>query len=162
MVQDVHTELYRQWVWSVRYTVYTELAVIQDAVEMGAKIWPYDRKLKPLLSMWREVGIRKWQLFVGSMIMLKVLRFKKLCCREEASTDSMLGTCLFDLLFLAFVSVQFSHSVLSVSLGPHGLQNSRVPCPSPTPGACSNSCLSSWWYYHRLLYSHTYYDYVFV
>ena len=38
MVQDVHTELYRQWVWSVRYTVYTELAVIQDAVEMGAKI----------------------------------------------------------------------------------------------------------------------------
>ena len=26
-----------------------------------------------------------------------------------------------------------------------GLQNTRLPCPSPTPGACSNSCPSSWW-----------------
>ena len=27
----------------------------------------------------------------------------------------------------------------------HGLQHTRPPCPSPTPRACSNSCLSSWW-----------------
>ena len=31
------------------------------------------------------------------------------------------------------------------TLWPHGLQRSRPPCPSPTPGAYSNSCLSSWW-----------------
>ena len=31
------------------------------------------------------------------------------------------------------------------SLQPHGLQHARFPCPSPTPGACSNSCPSSWW-----------------
>ena len=42
-------------------------------------------------------------------------------------------------------SVQFSHSVMSDSLQPHGLQHTRLPCPSPTPGACSNSCSSSWW-----------------
>ena len=30
------------------------------------------------------------------------------------------------------------------SLQPHGLQHSRLPCPSPTPRACSNSCPSSW------------------
>ena len=42
-------------------------------------------------------------------------------------------------------SVQFSHSVMSDSLQPHGLQHSRLPFPSPTPRACSNSCLSSWW-----------------
>ena len=41
-------------------------------------------------------------------------------------------------------SVQFSHSVVSDSLRPHGLQHARVPCPSPTPRACSNSCPSSW------------------
>jgi len=41
-----------------------------------------------------------------------------------------------------FSSVQFSCSVMSDSLGPHGLQHSRPPCPSPTPGAYSNSCLS--------------------
>ena len=33
------------------------------------------------------------------------------------------------------------------SLWPHGLQYTRLPCPSPTPGACSNSCPSRWWCY---------------
>jgi len=42
-------------------------------------------------------------------------------------------------------SVQFSPSVLSDSLRPHGLQHARLPCPSPAPGACSNSCPSSQW-----------------
>ena len=40
---------------------------------------------------------------------------------------------------------QFSCSVLYDSLQLHGLQHARLPCPSPTPEACSNSCLSSWW-----------------
>ena len=35
--------------------------------------------------------------------------------------------------------VQFSHSFLSDSLWPHGLQHARLPCLSPTPRACSNS-----------------------
>ena len=34
---------------------------------------------------------------------------------------------------------------MSDSLHPHGLQHSRLPCPSPTPRACSNSCPSSLW-----------------
>ena len=46
-----------------------------------------------------------------------------------------------------FSSVQFSHSVVFDSLRPHGLQNARPPCPSPTPGAYSNSCSSHWWYH---------------
>ena len=41
--------------------------------------------------------------------------------------------------------VLFSCSVLSDSLRPHGLQHARPPCPSPTPGACSNSCPLSQW-----------------
>ena len=36
-------------------------------------------------------------------------------------------------------SVPFSFSVVSDSLRPHGLQHSRPPCPSPTPGVYSNS-----------------------
>ena len=44
-------------------------------------------------------------------------------------------------------SVQFSHSVMSDSLQPWGLQHARPPCPSPTPGVYSNSCpLSHWWH----------------
>ena len=42
-------------------------------------------------------------------------------------------------------SVQFIHSVMSNSLGSHGLQHARLPCPSPTPRANSNSCPSSQW-----------------
>ena len=41
--------------------------------------------------------------------------------------------------------VQFSLSVMSNSLWPHELQHARLPCPSPTPRAYSNLCLSSWW-----------------
>ena len=39
--------------------------------------------------------------------------------------------------------VQFSHSVVSDSLRPHGLQHAWPPCPPPTPGIYSNSCPSS-------------------
>ena len=42
-------------------------------------------------------------------------------------------------------SVRFSSSVMSDSLGPHGLQHASLPHPSPTPGASSNSCPSSQW-----------------
>ena len=42
-------------------------------------------------------------------------------------------------------SVQSSRSVVSDSLWPHGVQHTRPPCPSPTPGACSNSCPLSRW-----------------
>ena len=38
-----------------------------------------------------------------------------------------------------------SHSVLSNSLRPHGLQNASLPSPLPSPGACSKSCPSSRW-----------------
>ena len=63
--------------------------------------------------------------------------------------------------FLIFKSVldilllfsQFSHLVMSDSLWPHGLQHARLPCPSPTPWVCSNSCPLSQWYhpYHLIL-----------
>ena len=42
-------------------------------------------------------------------------------------------------------SVHFSHSVVSESLRPHGLQHARPPCPSPTTGTYSNSCPLSRW-----------------
>ena len=44
-----------------------------------------------------------------------------------------------------FSLVQFSSSVVSDSLQPHGLQHASLPCPSPTPRAYSNSRPSSHW-----------------
>ena len=46
---------------------------------------------------------------------------------------------------ISFSSVQFSRSVMSNSLQPHGWQHASLPCPSPTPRAYSNSCPLSWW-----------------
>ena len=39
----------------------------------------------------------------------------------------------------------FSRSVVSDSLWTHGVQHTRLPCPLPTPWACSISCTSSQW-----------------
>ena len=44
-----------------------------------------------------------------------------------------------------FSSVQFSHSVMSDSLWPHGSQHARPPCPSPSPGVHSDSRPSNQW-----------------
>ena len=44
-----------------------------------------------------------------------------------------------------YIRVQFSRSVVSDSLQPHGLQHARPPCPSPTPGIYPDSCPSSRW-----------------
>ena len=44
-----------------------------------------------------------------------------------------------------YSSVQFSHSVVSDSLWPHGLQYTRPPCPSPAPRVYSNSYPLSRW-----------------
>ena len=48
---------------------------------------------------------------------------------------------------------QFSPSVMSNSLQPCGLQNARLPYPSPTPRACSNSCPLSRWCHPTILSS---------
>ena len=50
-------------------------------------------------------------------------------------------------------SVQFSHSVVTDSLWPHGLQYARFPCPTPTPGVYSNSCPLSQWCHPTILSS---------
>ena len=64
-------------------------------------------------------------------------------CRALSSVPCVPWHVLNSYLFC--LSVQFSHSDVSDSLQPHGLQHTRLACPSPTPGACSNSCPSSWW-----------------
>ena len=53
---------------------------------------------------------------------------------------------------MIFSSVQFSCSVMSISLRPHGLQHARPPCPSPTPRVYPNLCPLSQWC-HRTISS---------
>ena len=57
----------------------------------------------------------------------------------------LLDMCNLETNYMHFQSVQFSCSVMSNSLQPHGLQHARLPCPSPTPRAYSNSGPLSQW-----------------
>ena len=54
--------------------------------------------------------------------------------RKESDTTEQLSTVRFS-----------SVTQLCPTLRPHGLQHTRLPCLSPTPRACSNSCASSQW-----------------
>ena len=66
-----------------------------------------------------------------------------MCCYGQLVTNLMqldLSVPLFSIC-----SVQFSPSVVSVSLQCDELQHARFPYPSPTPGAYSSSCPSTWW-----------------
>ena len=46
---------------------------------------------------------------------------------------------------LSLLLLLFSHQLVSDSLQPHRLQHTKLPCPSPSPGVCSNSCPLSQW-----------------
>ena len=65
-------------------------------------------------------------------------------CHNQVYCTQSLGPCSSPLLTCTS-SVQFSHSVVSNSLQPHGPQHAGPPCPSPSPGVYSNSCPLSRW-----------------
>ena len=58
---------------------------------------------------------------------------------------STLGFCASETNSASFSSVQFSSSVVSHALRPHGLQHARPPCPLPIPRVYPNSPPLSWW-----------------
>ena len=63
--------------------------------------------------------------------------------------------CTYQLKVTLYIKILFllSRSVISDSLWPYGLQHARLPCPSPTPRACSNSWPLSWWWHPTILSS---------
>ena len=97
-----------------------------------------------------QLCVTLWTVACQAPLSLGILQARTL---EWASMPSSRGSvslkCRNDhITFLVkHTSGQFSPSVVSDSLWPLGLQHARFPCPSPTPGACSNSCPSSRWYH---------------
>ena len=77
-------------------------------------------------------SFRVWPLWLGNKPQLSV------STTRSYPSFTILPPCWLLLLL-------FSRSFVSDSLRPHGLQHTRLPCSSATPGACSNSCPSSRW-----------------
>ena len=61
-------------------------------------------------------------------------------CEHYIHTTPKFNNCVIIICLKKTCSVQL---LMSDPLQPHGLRHAKLPCPSPTPGACSNSCPSS-------------------
>ena len=85
--------------------------------------------------------------FVGQKLrvawLLSLFWFHQAQLKVSASMDNYLQS--LGIICFQHDSVQFSRSVVSNSLWPHGLQHSRPLCPSPTPRIYSNLCPLSQW-----------------
>ena len=98
-----------------------------------------------LVPFWMAI-VKKWKI---TSIAKNVEKWKPLCmvagnvndAAAVKSNSMLLKKLNRELLPLLL----FSHSVMSNSLWPHGLQYARLPCPSPAPGVCSDSCPLSRW-----------------
>ena len=67
-------------------------------------------------------------------------------CNDQCCMDIFAYLCICQIEFS-----QFSHAIVSNSLWSRGLQHTRLPCPSPTPRACSYSCPLSQWCHLTIL-----------
>ena len=93
----------------------------------------------------KNTGMQRIHLFTpisNRQIMKPEKAFKKFSQNTE---KKQLKCVALKAILSAVSSVQFSHSVVSDSLWPHGLRHTRPPYPSPTPGAYSNSSPLSRW-----------------
>ena len=77
--------------------------------------------------------------FIAPSILIQIIYSKSPAYKQVPFWECILKSNLF------ISSVQYSHSIMSNSLWPHGLQHSRPLCLSPTPGVYPNSCLWSQW-----------------
>ena len=70
-----------------------------------------------------------------------------MCCYTWWCPTGLWGCTFFYILCFLHIpqTCWFSHSVMSNTLQPRVLKHTRLPCLSPTPGPCSNSCPLSWW-----------------
>ena len=85
-------------------------------------------------EIWRHIDTPEWR---------RLCDDKGRDRSDEATSQGKLRIASNQQKLEKFSSVQFSHSVVSISLRPHELHHARPPCPSPTPGVHSDSCPSS-------------------
>ena len=92
------------------------------------------------VTIWNSYNMGLINLWVEGLLSVSWVNISeraKLVTPDLLSQRNHLGPLLRMLLF--------SHRVMSDSLRSHGLQHARLPCPSPSPGVCSDSCPLSWW-----------------
>ena len=107
-------------------------------------------KSRTRLSDWTELIIASNQCRGFYLGIFFLICHKRRWWRPEIDRRRMEDT--INLKLNIWTAVQLS-LIVSDSLRPHWLRHTRLPCPSPTSGACSNSCPSSWWCHPSISYS---------
>ena len=130
------------------------------AFHISANLWALKGKIKTVASLFtaQQKGLEKKKSFFGLVplkLRLKItnyhaskgLSFQVLLILDNGPghSEHWVQHWRYQSDQLASSSVQFTCSVVLDSLRPYGLQYARLPCPSPTPRAYSNSCPLSWW-----------------
>ena len=94
------------------------------------------------LTQWRDIFCQ----WIGKLNVVKVSHSQIYIQIKSDLNQIPLCFCMSEIwqADLKF-TLLFSHLVMSDSLWPQGLQHTRLPCPSPTPGACSNLCPLTQW-----------------
>ena len=126
-VFDVQLYTHKELMWATTYTRAQHTFFCKGA----------DNKYFRLYGPWGlhyKCSVLLWELKAA----IDNMQINKHCCIQIKlwMSTSISMSCNFHLS----QNVQFSCSVLSDSLRPHGLQHARPPCPSPTPGVHPNSC----------------------
>ena len=117
-------------VWALPFLWMTKLKRTSSAVRFPA-------------SWWR--GWHHSQRFLSCLSCFSMrLESLSLCLSARRPCSQCLGEGQI-FTYLRLIFFLFTYSVVSNSLWPHGLQHTRLPCPSPSSGTCSNSCPLSWW-----------------
>ena len=97
--------------------------IIYNLSQSLSKLWILKKK---------PVNSQNWRDFKNPLIYSQLIR-----SAGGPWTPKLMVTIWSKHSLIGFSSVQFSHSVMSNSLWPHGLQQARPPFPSPTPRVCS-------------------------
>ena len=104
------------------------------------KYWSFSFSISPFNEHSGLISFR-----IDWLDLLAVQGILKSVLQHHSSKASIIWCSAFPTFsFSVFSSIQFSCSVTSDCLRSHGLQHARLPCPSPTSGACSSSCPSRW------------------
>ena len=112
--------------------------------------WRFPRMEEPgrLQSMGSQRVRHDWATslhdYLSLWIFIRPLRTKKFTLNYVNNSHN--------LQWIMFQSIQLSHSIMSDSATPW-TEHIRHPCPSPTPGACSNSCPLNWWCHPTISFS---------
>ena len=102
-------------------------------------VWPWGRGTEGPNNQSTHLSCRSWDTRQSGLE-------KKRKTRHKISLPMFMFLSFFpNRWWVSIILLLFSHSVMSDSLQPHGLQHIRLPCPSPSSGTCSYSCPLSQW-----------------